>query len=269
MIKCEIDGKEFANGGVMARYLKKQYQLTYQQYYHKYISKSDEIPKCKCGCEKEMSWSNIGYREYAKGHYSRVHNNWGHNPKAIQKSAETRRRQFASGERTMWNKGLTKDIDERVRINGERSKKSINSNPNELKRRSELMKINRLNGIIPTFLGPKHSQWIDGRSQVAPMVYADRRLYKEWKYPILVRDGFKCKECGNPGPNLHIHHDKEYMSEIIQKHMIEITVERLKDFEIKRMIVDAVVDYHIKNQISGIALCNECHEKYHPSLNFC
>jgi hypothetical protein len=32
MIKCEIDGKEFKNGGVFAKYLKKQYGLTYQKY---------------------------------------------------------------------------------------------------------------------------------------------------------------------------------------------------------------------------------------------
>ena len=68
-------------------------------------------PTCKCGCGK---YTNIGYdgeeihfNDYVKGHQSRVHNNWGHNEKAREKSAETRRIQYASGERIQWNKGKT------------------------------------------------------------------------------------------------------------------------------------------------------------------
>lgn len=26
--------------------------------------------------------------------------------------------------------------------------------------------------------------------------------------------------------------------------------------------------YHIKNNVSGITLCKECHNNFHPSLNF-
>ena len=47
------------------------------------------------------------FNDYVKGHQSRVHNNWGHNEKAREKSAETRRIQYASGERIQWNKGKT------------------------------------------------------------------------------------------------------------------------------------------------------------------
>jgi len=50
--------------------------------------------------------------------------------------------------------------------------------------------------------------------------------------------------------------------------MIEITEEMLKDFEIKKIISDTVVDYHINNKVSGITLCHKCHNELHPSLNF-
>jgi len=266
MVKCEIDEKEFANGGVMARYLKEKYSLTYREYYHKYIMKTDDIPKCKCGCGKEMRWTLMGYTEFAKGHYSRVHNNWGHNPNAVAKSSETRRRQFASGERTVWNVGLTKDTDTRVKIGGIKTSEGIKSNQSEIKRRSESMRENRLNGIIPTLHGPQHSQWKGGVSEIKSIAHNDKKLYTEWKYPILVKDGFKCRECGKPGPNLHIHHNNEKMCEIVKKHMPDQVL--ITDFELKKSIADKIVDYHIQQKVSGVTLCGGCHQKYHPSLNF-
>jgi hypothetical protein len=111
MIKCEIDGKEFKNGGVLARYLKQKYKITYQQYYHQYIIKTDDIPKCSCGCGELCDWANgIGYRKYKQYHHIRVKNPWGHNSDAIKKSIETRRKQYASGERKTWCYGLKKKI---------------------------------------------------------------------------------------------------------------------------------------------------------------
>lgn len=67
-----------------------------------------ERPKCKCGCGEYTDISYEGgahFSDYVRGHASRVHNNWGHNETAKEKSAETRRQQFKSGERIQWNKG--------------------------------------------------------------------------------------------------------------------------------------------------------------------
>lgn len=71
-----------------------------------------ERPKCKCGCG---NYTNITYdrkdnfkikfADYCKGHYARVHNNWGHNERAKINSANTRREQFKQGARQVWNKG--------------------------------------------------------------------------------------------------------------------------------------------------------------------
>ena len=65
-------------------------------------------PTCKCGCGEYTSINpnnEAHFCEYVYGHGIKVHNNWGHNKKAQENSAETRRRQYESGERIQWNKG--------------------------------------------------------------------------------------------------------------------------------------------------------------------
>jgi uncharacterized C2H2 Zn-finger protein/G:T-mismatch repair DNA endonuclease (very short patch repair protein) len=67
-------------------------------------------PLCKCGCgkETEIIWTGTAhFGDYLKGHYSVVHNNWGHNQKAIKNSSESRRNSYKYGERIQWNKGKT------------------------------------------------------------------------------------------------------------------------------------------------------------------
>ncbi len=67
-----------------------------------------ERPKCKCGCGEYTDISYEGgahFCEYVLGHNSKINNNWGHNKQAVDKSTETRRRQYAEGERVQWNKG--------------------------------------------------------------------------------------------------------------------------------------------------------------------
>ena len=64
-------------------------------------------PTCKCGCGEYTEIRYDGgahFANYVRGHHNRVYNNWGHNEKAKLHSAETRRKQYASGERVQWNK---------------------------------------------------------------------------------------------------------------------------------------------------------------------
>ena len=201
---------------------------------------------CKCGCGDTVK------NEWSKGHYSRVHNNWGHNPTAIENSAKTRREQFKNGERTVWNDGLTIE-DERVANNGKQVSKAFTQDRKD--RYSKIMKKNRLDGTVPTLYGKDSSRWQGGTSPLSARVYASNKLYKEWKYPILKKAGFKCKECGS-SKDLHIHHNKEMMNEILKK------------FTGKSNPVKKVVDYHVHNKISGVVLCYKHHKKQHPSLNF-
>lgn len=265
MIKCEIDGKEFKNGGVMARYLKEKYNITYQQYYHSHIIKSNDIPKCKCGCGEDVNWTGMGYRNYKPSHHIRVKNPWGHNPNAIKKSAETRRKQYASGERKIWCDGLKKENTPSLQS---AAKKLSERYTTELRKQySERMSRMRKEGTIPILYREKTSQWKGGVSSIQGIARNDKKLYDEWKYPILVRDGFKCIKCNNT-KNLHIHHDKDNFCEIVKKVMTLDDYDKIDNFEIKKSISDKVVDYHIKNKVSGITLCKKCHGQIHPSLNF-
>ena len=205
------------------------------------------VKYCKCGCGDTVK------NEWSKGHYSRVHNGWGHNPTAIENSAKTRREQYKNGERKVWNDGLTIE-DERVANNLINAHKWVRSKEGR-KLRSENMKKNRLDGTVPTLYGKDSSRWQGGTSPLSARVYASNKLYKEWKYPILKKAGFKCKECGS-SKDLHIHHNKEMMNEILKK------------FTGKSNPVKKVVDYHVHNKISGVVLCYKHHKKQHPSLNF-
>ena len=65
-------------------------------------------PTCKCGCGRYTNINNLGgshFEDFCQGHQSVVKNNWGHNSTAVKHSADTRRRQYKSGERIQWNKG--------------------------------------------------------------------------------------------------------------------------------------------------------------------
>jgi hypothetical protein len=202
---------------------------------------------CKCGCGDTVK------NEWSKGHYSRVHNNWGHNSTAIENSAKTRREQYKNGERKVWNDGLTIE-DERVKENCKNLVKWNTSNKAK-KVKSSNMKKQWKSGNLKVLYGKDSSQWQGGTSPLSARVYASNKLYKEWKYPILKKAGFKCKECGS-SKDLHIHHNKEMMNEILKK------------FTGKSNPVKKVVDYHVHNKISGVVLCYKHHKKQHPSLNF-
>jgi endogenous inhibitor of DNA gyrase (YacG/DUF329 family) len=61
MITCKIDNTEHLDYKHLSRYIKKNYNITSQEYYDKYIGKTF----CK-NCGKKTSWKNIniGYRDF-------------------------------------------------------------------------------------------------------------------------------------------------------------------------------------------------------------
>lgn len=265
MYKCsKCENVEFDKYTSLSRHMCLTHKLKSDQFYVDYYL-NGAWPLCKCGCGEKVKWNATDkkFRDLCQGHYSRIHNNWGSNPAAQLKSAETRRKQYANGERIQWNAGLTVKTDSRVAEYGKGvSEAFTNVRRDEYRDRFNRL---RLEGKIVPLHGPQHSQWKGGASSINVLVRARTKLYKEWKYPILIRDGFKCVECGESS-NLHVHHDKEQMCEIIQKHLVDDM--NPKTFEEKEMIADAVVDYHINNKVSGVTLCGRCHEEKHPSLNF-
>lgn len=265
MIKCEIDEKEFNNRIMLSNYLKKTYNMTSQEYYHKYIIKSDVMPTCGCGCGENTTWNSSYYRKFIRYHHIKVNNPWGHNKKAQEKSAETRRRQYASGERKPWSAGLSLETSDALRSAAK--KLSDRYTPEIKKQYSEKMSKNRKNGTIPTRYGKDAAYWKGGISSIQQIARTYKKLYELWKYPILVRDGFKCTKC-KKSDNLQVHHDKETFSEIIKRVMTPDDYEKITDFESKKQIADRIAHYHADNNISGITLCRDCHGEIHPSLNF-
>ncbi len=152
----------------------------------------------------------------------------------------------------VWNDGLTIE-DERVANNGKQVSKAFTQDRKD--RYSKIMKKNRLDGTVPTLYGKDSSRWQGGTSPLSARVYASNRLYSDWKFPILKKAEFKCEECGD-NKNLHVHHDKERMADI------------LKSFVKDENPVEKVVDYHIYSKVSGVVLCKIHHIEQHPSLNF-
>jgi hypothetical protein len=236
-------------------------------------------PLCKCGCNEPTKFLDTtrGFSEYQWGHASRIHNNWGHNPIAIQKSIVTKQERAGTGCYTSWRKGLTKETDERLRATGAKGSITIQSNPEELKRRSERYKQNWLSGAFVPLQKEKHSQWKGGVSPLSSLCHSNRKLYTEWKYPLLKAAEFKCSVCGD-AKELNVHHDQQTFAEIlhlvakeydwpvsIREKFIESNPEILL---LKEKIPDAVAEYHIKNNIHGIVLCIKCHKKLHKNLNF-
>jgi hypothetical protein len=223
-------------------------------------------PTCACGCMSKTKFHGItkGYSKFCPGHQARIKNNWGHNENAQKKSQASRREMLKSGEMIVWNKGITKHDDERLRIAGRSVAKTWTTEKRE--KYSKIMSKNRLAGIIPSLTGSEHPQWKGGTSTIGALCHSNNRLYSEWKFPKLAAAKFKCERCSST-TKLHIHHDKEKMAAIIKKFRSDVDCHVLTP-EQNRIIVEKVIDYHTSQNVSGIVLCKICHGHEHPSLNF-
>lgn len=137
--KCSECNKEYDNIKALSMHRSRQHNIDSKSTYDLYIT-NGVVNTCKCGCGEETLFLSVdkGYREYIRGHASRVHNNWGHNPRVIEKSHETQRKMHESGELQMWNKGLRIE-DPRVKDNI----KKIMSNPERGKNISK-----KLTGVL-------------------------------------------------------------------------------------------------------------------------
>jgi hypothetical protein len=220
------------------------------------------VPTCKCGCGQIPKYYDHerGYVEYVRGHHSRVKNNWGHNKEALEKSQDIRRVQIIKGKWQPWNKGKNAESDSRVEANNRAISQSILSNPNERQARAERLREGRLDRTIQSLTGKDHPQWKGGTSALQPLVRS--HLHSIWTYPKLKGSGFKCAMCSASGPGLEVHHDGERFASILHK-AIEMLGEPGEDFEKKSLIAEWVADYHVKNNVSGLVLCEGCHEHVH------
>jgi hypothetical protein len=219
--------------------------------------------KCKCGCGETTNFMSLkkGYNEYLRGHISRINNNWGHNESAREKSLK-KRRDEGLWSKDPWNRGKKKETDpEFARI----CETAYNSDK-ERKRKSDKMKKQWETSNLSPQTGPNHSQWKGGTSALGAMCHGDNRLYRQWKLPKLQASGFKCSQCGS-GDRLHVHHDGVRMAVIIGTYRRQLPECELTH-EQKLWVVDRVVEHHERESVSGVVLCEQCHEAEHESLNF-
>lgn len=155
-----------------------KHKIKPQDTYDEYVLNGVK-PTCNCGCGVVPKFLTItnGYREYVRGHSSRVNNNWGHNIEAIRKSHETQKKMYESGELTIWNKGLTID-DPRVKDNIDK----VMSNPNRGKNISK-----KLSGV---FKSEKHKEKL---SKIAKKRWSnpeERKKQRERKVVWIKKNGF-------------------------------------------------------------------------------
>lgn len=106
MYKCWICEKEFTEYDGLRRHCGRIHKI-HSSEVHVALNLNGVWPICACGCEKELNWTNLGFKKYIRGHQSRIINNWGHNETAKIKSKITQKKMYNSGELIVWNKGLT------------------------------------------------------------------------------------------------------------------------------------------------------------------
>jgi very-short-patch-repair endonuclease len=112
---CKICNQELTNPQGLSAHCRLKHKMKAEDVYIEYFLNGTS-PTCACGCGERPKYMGIyeGFREYIHGHISRVHNNWGHNIDANKKAHETQKKMHESGDLVIWNKGLTKEVDERL-----------------------------------------------------------------------------------------------------------------------------------------------------------
>jgi len=219
-------------------------------------------PTCECGCGEETAFDGlvIGFVRFVNGHNARVENSWGHNPVALAKSQEVRRGMWKRGEIKAWRTGLSPD-EPRNKALIEKMTATVRADASLRKQRSETMTQNRLSRVVPNLTGKDHPAWRGGASALQPLVRS--HLHARWVYPKLKAANFTCQLCGKNHVTLNVHHDQERFAAILQMAIATLGEVMNDDFEQKSLIAEWVADYHVKNDVSGIVLCETCHDLQH------
>lgn len=245
-------------------------------------------PTCFCGCGGELKFLDIsrGFTKYIRGHASRINNNF-QTEKSKTNSLNTRQKMLKDGSwkpfhrsdtGTVWNSGLTKDTDERIK------KIFDKRDTTEYKKiSSERMSEGRKDGSIRTLYGKEHPQWKGGISSLMTTCYGNKKLILEWKNKLLEKANYTCTNCKIQSTKenffeLQVHHDKIRMATIIQliaeqegwEYSLSADIADLNSTlsDLKIRISNLVAEYHIKNNISGLVLCKPCHKLEHNKYNF-
>lgn len=292
MYNCPIcPDKVYQSINSITNHWTKSHKLDLKSLYLKLNNLSSE-PTCACGCGSQLRFIDVsrGFTTYVLGHASRVKNNF-QTEKSKTNSLKTRKKMLEDGTwkpfhrndtGTVWNSGLSKESDERV------NNIFIKRDTDEYKKKSsQRMSKGRKNGLIRTLYGKEHSQWNGGTSSLMAVCYSNKKLILEWKNKLLEQADYTCSTCKSKSTKenffeLQVHHDKIKMASIIrliaEQEGWEDSLSSKCDsenndknphlLELKNKISDLVVDFHVKNNVSGLVLCKPCHKLEHNKYNF-
>jgi hypothetical protein len=147
---CKECNIEFKSLWGLSSHSVQKHKLKPEDLYVEYELKGQK-PTCACGCGETPNFLGIkkGFVKYILGHASRINNNWGHNVKANERSHQTQKKLYESGKLKIWNKGLTKEQDERLNYgekissNKERSQKISKTLKGRKRPKEVLEKLNK------------------------------------------------------------------------------------------------------------------------------
>jgi very-short-patch-repair endonuclease len=224
MINCKECDTKFETLDSLRRHRKQKHGVNAEQTYIDYVLNGVE-PKCKCGCGEKPKYMGIdvGYRDYIKGHASRVNNNWGHNKEALKKSHETQKKMHASGKLTIWNKGLTID-DNRVKDNITKTMSNPNRGINISKKLSDIPK------------SEEHKKKIKEKATIRWSKEGEREKQSQRVISRLINNNYR-----NP---------KTKLEKLFQSFMEELGFVEDIDFKYQYQISTSIYDfYFIENHI--------------------
>lgn len=186
-----------------------------------------------------LSCCQKGERNHAKGKTP-----WN---KGLTKETDERVKQYGengsktkiSQRLTPWNKGLTKETDERVKQYSETMAASKKGKPNYKLRRKNF----------------KNMQFKYIRQMIS------KRLYNSWTKHVLERDDFKCTIC-NDHKKLEVHHTYPFRNIYIEEvEKMGLMIDEYNEWSDKTVeeLIENILRRHSLD--IGVTLCCECHAK--------
>lgn len=106
-------------------------------------------------------------------------------------------------------------------------------------------------------IGKANGRYIDGRT---PLVVSIRHLkeYEIWRNLIFKRDNYTCRDCGQVGGYLTVHHIKSF-SVIFTEFLKQYS--QFSPIEDKETLIRLALSYYpFWNLENGIVLCEHCHK---------
>jgi len=197
-----------------------------------------EHPTCKCGCGGETWFKSLqkGFCDFLHGHWAKIPENQGWAPGALEKAAETRRKQFENGEREPWNKRMSlEDNPDNEGLQKLRRKNLKENCPERVKKISE--------ALTGRELSEAEKEWNKELQKINKEYWSkeeNRRKQREWRSKYVQEN-----ETNNPS-NLEIEFKEILKSlDLDFKHQV-IRHGFVWDFEINGKLVEVHGDfYHV------------------------